>query len=69
MKDYVKVEGHPDLVKDTRSGALLNTDVNALEAYKKRKQTLQQTEARLDRLESDVGEIKDLLKELIGKFK
>lgn len=69
MTEYVKVEGHPDLVKDTRSGALLNTDGNALQAYKKRKQTLQQTENRLDKLESDVGEIKDLLKELIGKFK
>ena len=35
--NYVKVEEHPDLVRDTNTNAILSTDNNALLAYKKRK--------------------------------
>jgi len=37
MKNYIKIENSPDLVKDTSSGAVLNTNVQALEAYRKRR--------------------------------
>lgn len=35
--NYLKVEEHPDLVRDTQSNAILNTNKDALSAYKKRK--------------------------------
>ena len=40
MKDYAKVEGHPHLVRDLKSNAIINTDEIALNNYnliKKRK--------------------------------
>lgn len=53
----VKIEGEADIVKDTRTGALLNVNTSALAAYKKRKQK----EARIDQLEEKVDSIADTL--------
>jgi hypothetical protein len=53
----VKVEDAPDLVKDTVTGALLNTNVAALKAYKAKM-------AQADRLNSVQQEITDLKTEL-----
>jgi hypothetical protein len=65
---YLKVKGNEELVRDTSSSAILNTDNEALKAYKARKAK----EAAIDRvvrehaeLRSDVEEIKNLLKELL----
>lgn len=65
---YLKVKGNEELVRDTSSSAILNTDNEALKAYKARKAK----EAALDNmvkehaeLKSDVEEIKNLLKELL----
>ncbi len=35
--NYLKVEEHPDLVRDTQTNAILNTNNDSLSAYKKRK--------------------------------
>jgi len=35
--NYLKVEEHTDLVRDTQSNAILNTNNDSLSAYKKRK--------------------------------
>lgn len=66
---YIKtdVEG---LVKDPRSGAVLNVDNKRLAAYKKQKAFMQnsvQSTERLDKVENDLAEIKDLLKQLLSK--
>ena len=65
---YLKVKDSEELVRDTSSSAILNTDNEALKAYKARKAK----EAAIDRvvrehaeLRSDVEEIKNLLKELL----
>ena len=34
--DYLKVEGHADLVRDTQSHAIINTNIDAYERAKKR---------------------------------
>lgn len=44
-------------------GVLINKDNEALKAYKLRKQK----EARIDKLEDDVSEIKAMLKELLNR--
>ena len=65
---YLKVEGSEELVRDTSSSAILNTDNEALKAYKARRAK----EAALDQvvrehaeMKSDIHEIKNLLKELL----
>jgi len=66
---YVKtdVEG---LVKDTQSGAILNVDHAALNAYRKQKAALSNASdatKRLDRLENDMSEIKQMLQQLLTR--
>jgi hypothetical protein len=60
MKNYVKIENSPDLVKDTNSGAVLNTNVQALEAYRKRREK----NSKIDNLEDEINTIKQTVNEL-----
>ena len=73
---FAKVKDHDNLVRDMNSKAILNTDRLALqEYYQKRelakKELSEKTESkqRLDKIENEMSEIKDLLRELIGKGK
>lgn len=56
MTDYLKIENSPDLVKDTRSGAILNTNVRALEAYRKKREKSD----KVDKLESEISSLKQI---------
>ena len=58
------------LVKDPNSGAVLNVDYAALDAYKKKKSFYknQQNEMkRIDKIENDVSEIKQMLQQLLKR--
>jgi len=81
MKNVTKTD-IPFLVRDNMSGAVLNTNIQALEAYKARKAKLNARMSRIDQLEMDViqikadlklcadndKEIKDMLAQLLGKI-
>ena len=74
MSRYVPVEGHPHLVRDMESGAILNTDRSAIHQARERKKVRQQKaleekrdKDRLDSLEKDISEIKEALNILIQK--
>lgn len=67
----VKVENHQSLVRDTSSGAILNTDRNGLQEYYRRKELAkkeiadrEETKQRLAKMEEEMQEIKTLLKEI-----
>lgn len=67
----VKVENHQSLVRDTSSGAILNTDRNGLQEYYRRKESVkkeiadrEETKQRLAKMEEEMQEIKTLLKEI-----
>ena len=69
MNKYVKtdVEGY---VKDPKSGAILNVDLERLNAYKKQKKFFedqQQNALRIDKLENDIGDIKEMLQQLLKR--
>ena len=73
---FAKVKDHENLVRDMNSKAILNTDKLALqEYYQKRelvkKELSEKTESkqRLDKIENEMSEIKDLLREIIGRGK
>ena len=66
---FQKIENEPGLIKDTSSKAILYTDNSALSAYKTKRKKAAEMEAKLEKintLEQDVAEIKDLLRQLIG---
>lgn len=69
-REYKQVVEVPGFVKDMTSGALLNTDNGSLDAYKKRKKMnakLTENAERLDKIEGDIAEIKNLLNLLISR--
>jgi hypothetical protein len=72
MMDYLKIEDAPDLVKDTRSGAILNTNVKALEAYRKKREKadkVDKLETKVISLEQNINELKSLLLAVLAEKK
>ena len=73
---FAKVKDHDNLVRDMNSKAILNTDKLALQEYyqkrdlaKKELSEKNESKQRLDKIENEMSEIKDLLRELIGRGK
>lgn len=64
----IKVDGHPDLVKDPRSGAVINTNVEAMKAARLRKERMKDKEQKLQQLENDVSEMKQMLELILKKL-
>ena len=64
----VKVEGHTGLVKDTKTGAILNINSTEVEQARERKRLRKQKDKEFEDLKNEVGEIKDLLHKLIEKM-
>jgi hypothetical protein len=72
MTHLVKVKDSPELVRDTSSRAILNTDRKALQEFNTQRERIlaqrraqENTEKRLVKLESDIGEIKHILLEFV----
>ena len=63
----IKVEGHSNLYRDEESGAIINTDSTAYEKYVKSIENSEMKKQELDKIKSDIDEIKSLLKVLINK--
>ena len=66
---YLKVEGHSYLVRDSKTNAIVNKDKQGYDSYKNLRRAKGKEKERLDKLENDVSEIKDLLIQLINKDK
>ena len=74
MKEvYTQVEGHPDLVRDNTSHAIINRNTSAYEQARKRaaaaqaqRDEIRDTTREINHLKSEMHEIKNLLKELVG---
>ena len=62
--NLIPVEGENYLFRDTTSNAIINTNSSDYNSYISRKQFQQSEKERLDNLESEIGEIKSLLKSL-----
>ena len=63
---HIKVKGHTNLVRDTKSGAILNIGSEG-EMYSAARAKGKADAERLNRVEEDVSEIKDMLKQLIER--
>ena len=61
---YLKVEDSNDLVRDSETGAVVNVNNKALQAYKNQKkqfQKINQVESRLDKIENLLLSLQDKL--------
>ena len=76
MKEtYIPVEGHPDLVRDSSSHAIINRNITAYEQARKRaadaqkqRDEIRDTTREINHLKSEMHEIKHLLKKLVGNY-
>jgi hypothetical protein len=67
-KDYIKVEGYPDLVRDPSNGAIINSDKDAYKNYiDSRNRKLREIE-RIENLEKDMSEIKNIMYKILDKL-
>ncbi len=65
MEDkYVQIEGHPGLVRDVSSMAVICTDSRKLQEAKERKRIVMGKDERLNFLENEFKEIKTEIKDL-----
>ena len=67
-KEYIQIKDEKDLVKDPKSKAVLNTNIEALHAYKRRKQTYAKIE-KIDQLENKVKSIENKIDEVLTTLK
>lgn len=69
MSKMIKVEGHPNLVRDPKSGAILNINKNEIRAAKKRKEIRAQRDAEFEQVKQDVAELKNATGEILSLLK
>ena len=74
MSDYIKVQGYNNLVRDTRSNAIVNKDKNAYNIAKRRAEEAQRQRdeirgatREINNIKCEMHEIKDMLKTLLDK--
>jgi len=74
METILHVEGNPSLVRDMASNAIVNTNESEYETYMKnrniimnRVNQIQSQNEKINKLESDINDIKSMLQQLINK--
>ncbi len=73
-EEYKKVEGSSSLYKNLATGTVINTNEDEIRLARKRKQLMQEKEEKHNEMErelsgmrGEISELKDLIKELVGK--
>lgn len=71
--NYAKIEGHPDLIRDTRTKAIMNTNHNEYESYlaasrskREEKNKVETMERDLNSIKEEINQVKNLLQELLN---
>ena len=62
----IPVEGHRNLYRDERTGAILNCDTFEYNQYMKIKNEKRKQKDEINQIKSDIDEIKTLLRELLN---
>jgi len=65
---HLRVENHVGLVRDTNSNAILNTSDKDYDEYIKLKSKALSEKEKIANLESEVSELKDMVKLLLEKL-
>ena len=64
----IPVEGHKNLFRDERTGAIINCDNNAYKNYLEDKKRNSIKKAEFDAMKDEIKELKSLLKKLASKI-
>jgi hypothetical protein len=63
----IRVEGHKNLYRDEKSGAIINCDTTSYNSYLNMLEQKQLQKSEIDRMKEDIDEIKSLLRDLLTK--
>jgi predicted ribosome quality control (RQC) complex YloA/Tae2 family protein len=68
----IKVKNNPDLIRDERSGGIINIDNNAYNSYKAKKRIIEEklqkerdTENRINNLEKKIDSVEEKLSKIL----
>lgn len=64
INDYAKVEGYPNLIRDLKTNAIINTDNIELDNYSVAKLKKQKEKQRIDKIESELIGLKSSIEEI-----
>lgn len=64
MNRHLKVEGHSNLVRDSRTGAILNTNKSEIENARKQSRVVQQRQDHINSLTEEVRGLKDDMRQI-----
>ena len=74
MSNFTRVEGHQDLVRDNKSGAIINRNRSAYEIAKRRaadaqkqRDEIRSATREINNIKCEMHEIKNMLKILLDK--
>ena len=64
----IPVEGHKNLFRDEKTGAIINRDSNGYSQYMLQKRRNSDKQAELDEMRKEIDTLKSLLNELASKI-
>ena len=65
--ELYKVENEETLRRDSRNSAVLETDMNSLELYRRRREQVKQKDNEIQEMKEEIANLKDLVYSLINK--
>lgn len=65
---FLKVIDKPGLRRDIQTGAIINTQASDHDKYIQQRKVLMQQKQRMDQLEADMQDVKQLLKQVLEKL-
>lgn len=66
MDNLIHVDGHPNLFRDKKTGAIINSDNTAYNQYLNGVSNRMNMKKEIENLKSDISEIKSLLKQILN---
>mgnify|MGYP003151214966 CR=1 FL=1 len=65
----MKIQGHDGFVRDERTGAIINNDVNSYKLYKERRKKSREKDKKIQDLQQQVDKLEATLNEVIRHIK
>ena len=64
----IPVEGHKNLFRDEKTGAIINTDTSGYNNYMSDKRRISDKQAEIDSMKDEIETLKSMLHELASKI-
>ena len=65
--ELYKVENEETLRRDSNNSAILETDMNSIEIYRRRREQAKQKDKEIQEMREEIANLKDLVQQLINK--